>query len=44
VVKEVEKKEQSKGKQAIEREDQRRQISKEYRSWTSQQVEKDTNG
>jgi hypothetical protein len=44
VVKEAEKKERSKGKQVVEREDQGRQRNKEDRSWTSQQVEEDTNG
>jgi hypothetical protein len=43
VVKEVEKKERSKGKQVVGREDQGRQRSKEDESWTSQQVEEDTN-
>jgi hypothetical protein len=43
VVKEAEKKERSKGKLVIEREDQGRQINKEDGSWTTQQAEKDTN-
>jgi hypothetical protein len=38
VAKEVEKKKKSKGKKAIEREDRGRHISKEYGSWTTQQV------
>jgi hypothetical protein len=43
VVKEAEKKERSKGKLVVEREDQGRQINKEDGSWTTQQVEKDIN-
>jgi hypothetical protein len=44
VVKEAEKKERSKGKQVIEREDLGRKSEKEDGSWTSQQVEEDING
>jgi hypothetical protein len=44
VVKEALKKERSKGKKSIEREDQGGHRIKEDRSWTSQQAEEDTNG
>jgi hypothetical protein len=44
VVKEAEKKERSKEKRVVEREDQGRQINKEDGSWTTQQEEEDTNG
>jgi hypothetical protein len=43
VVKEAEKKERSKGKQVVGREDLGRQSSKEDESWTGQQAEEDTN-
>jgi len=43
VVKEAEKTEQSKGKQAIGREDRGEQINKQDGSWKTQRVEKSTN-
>jgi hypothetical protein len=43
VVKEAEKKERSKGKQVVGREDLGRQRNKEDESWTGQQEEEDTN-
>jgi hypothetical protein len=44
VIKEAEKKERSKGKRVIGREDRGRQINKEDGSWTTQKMEKATNG
>jgi hypothetical protein len=44
LVKEVEKKEKSKGKRAVGQEDRGEQIKKEDGSWTTQQEEKSTNG
>jgi hypothetical protein len=43
VVKEVQKKDRSEGKQVVEGEYQGGKRNKEDRSWTSQQVEEDTN-
>jgi len=44
VSKGAEKKERSKGKWAVEREDQGRQINKEYGLWKTQQAEKVAEG